>query len=183
MKTPYLINEKISWWDLIMKYTIRDAILGFASIVPSTIGIGLRTVLYRFFLKSTGKGLLIRSWVTIKFPERITIGEHVGISEYTLLDGDGGITIGDYVRIASHVSVIAFGHNFQDPHTPIKLQGKVSRGIVIEEDCWLGTGVRVLDGVTIGKGSVIGAGSVVTESIPPMSVAVGVPARVIKQRS
>jgi acetyltransferase-like isoleucine patch superfamily enzyme len=54
---------------------------------------------------------------------------------------------------------------------------------LIEDDCWLGSGVKVLDGVTIGKGSVIGAGSVVTKNIPPFSVAVGVPARVIKSRN
>jgi acetyltransferase-like isoleucine patch superfamily enzyme len=53
---------------------------------------------------------------------------------------------------------------------------------VIEDDCWLGDGVKVLDGVTIGRGSVIGAGAVVTKDIPPFSVAVGVPARVIKTR-
>jgi acetyltransferase-like isoleucine patch superfamily enzyme len=53
---------------------------------------------------------------------------------------------------------------------------------VIEDDCWLGDGVKVLDGVTIGRGSVIGAGAVVTKDIPPFSVAVGVPARVIKSR-
>lgn len=57
-----------------------------------------------------------------------------------------------------------------------------SKGIVIEDDCWLGTGVKILDGVTIGKGSVIGAGAVVTKNIPSYSVAVGVPAKVISKR-
>ena len=53
---------------------------------------------------------------------------------------------------------------------------------MIEDDCWLGHGVTVLDGVTIGKGSVIGAGAVVTKNIPPYSVALGVPAKVVKSR-
>uniref|UniRef100_A0ACD5GX85 DapH/DapD/GlmU-related protein n=1 Tax=Desertifilum tharense IPPAS B-1220 TaxID=1781255 RepID=A0ACD5GX85_9CYAN len=47
------------------------------------------------------------------------------------------------------------------------LQGATYKGITIEDDCWLGCGVKVLDGVTIGRGSVIGAGSVVTKNIPP----------------
>jgi acetyltransferase-like isoleucine patch superfamily enzyme len=68
---------------------------------------------------------------------------------------------------------------------PIKItaiKGVTRQGIVIEDDCWLGHGVTVLDGVTIGKGSVIGAGSVVNKDIPPYSVAVGAPVRVIKSR-
>ncbi|MCX7595635.1 MAG: acyltransferase, partial [Fischerella sp.] len=61
-------------------------------------------------------------------------------------------------------------------------QGVTCKGIIIEDDCWLGHGVTVLDGVTIGKGSVIGAGAVVTKDIPPYSVAVGIPAKVVKSR-
>jgi acetyltransferase-like isoleucine patch superfamily enzyme len=53
-------------------------------------------------------------------------------------------------------------------------------GIEIQDNCWIGTGVRILDGVSIGSGSVIGAGSVVTKDIPSNSIAVGVPAKVIK---
>ena len=55
-----------------------------------------------------------------------------------------------------------------------------SKPIVIEDDCWLGGGVIVLAGVTIGKGSVIGAGSIVTKDIPPYSVAVGNPCKVMR---
>ncbi|MEO1186848.1 MAG: DapH/DapD/GlmU-related protein, partial [Cyanobacteria bacterium J06636_27] len=54
--------------------------------------------------------------------------------------------------------------------------------IVIEDDCWLGHNVTVLDGVKIGKGSIIGAGSVVNQNIPPFSIAVGTPARIIRNR-
>ena len=53
---------------------------------------------------------------------------------------------------------------------------------MIEDDCWIGSGVRILDGVTIGHGSIVGAGAVVTKSIPPYSVAVGVPAKVMSKR-
>ena len=61
-------------------------------------------------------------------------------------------------------------------------QAESRLGIVIEDDVWVGAGVRVMDGVRIGRGSVIGAGAVVTKSIPPNSVAVGMPARVVGQR-
>lgn len=112
----------------------------------------------------------------------IKIGRNSSINPFCVLLGYGGITIGESVRIAAHTSIIAFNHNFGEVGDDIHRQGYNAKGVVIEDDVWIGTGVRVLDGVTIGKGSVIGAGSVVTKSVPPNSVAVGVPARVMKTR-
>ncbi|MGA7934418.1 MAG: acyltransferase [Kovacikia sp.] len=112
----------------------------------------------------------------------IEIDDRVFIGPYVCVAGPGKIKIGKDCLIASHSSMYANNHNFADPHLPINQQGLNWKGIVIEDDCWLGTGVRVLDGVTIGKGSVIGAGAVVTKSIPPYSIAVGVPAKVIDRR-
>ncbi|MEB3336520.1 MAG: DapH/DapD/GlmU-related protein [Leptolyngbyaceae bacterium] len=71
---------------------------------------------------------------------------------------------------------------FKSIDTPINEQGLIGLGVVIEDDCWLGCGAKVMDGITIGKGSVIGAGAVVTKSLPPYSIAVGVPARIIGKR-
>ncbi|MGH1395271.1 MAG: acyltransferase [Trichormus sp.] len=96
--------------------------------------------------------------------------------------GPGNIKIGKRCLIAGNTGIYANNHNFADLTLAIKDQDVSRQGIVIEDDCWLGHGVTVLDGVTIGKGSVIGAGAVVSKDIPPFSVAVGVPARVIKSR-
>jgi acetyltransferase-like isoleucine patch superfamily enzyme len=104
------------------------------------------------------------------------------LSPYVCIAGPGNIRIGKSCMIASHSGIYANNHIFSDLATDIAAQGVTRKGIVIEDDCWLGHAVTVLDGVTIGKGSVIGAGSVVTKDIPPYSVAVGVPAKVIKSR-
>ncbi|MBP5971897.1 acyltransferase [Brasilonema sp. CT11] len=112
----------------------------------------------------------------------IHIGEHTYIGPYVCMAGPGFIKIGKDCMIASHSSLYANNHIFADPNRRFREQGLSVKGIVIEDDCWLGSGVRVLDGVTIGRGSIIGAGSVVTKDIPPLSVAVGVPAQVIKKR-
>jgi acetyltransferase-like isoleucine patch superfamily enzyme len=110
----------------------------------------------------------------------IDIGARTYIGPYVCMAGPGDIQIGKDCLIASGSGIYANNHIFDDPTRPINQQGIVWKGIVIEDDCWLGSGVRVLDGVTIGHGSVIGAGAVVTKNIPPYSVAVGMPAKVIK---
>ncbi|MBD2242520.1 acyltransferase [Nostoc sp. FACHB-888] len=112
----------------------------------------------------------------------IDIGQDTFIGPNVCISGPGDIKIGKHCLIAAHTGIYANNHNFTDPTEPIKYQGITCEGIVIEDDCWLGHGVKVLDGVTIGRGSVIGAGAVVTKDIPPFSVAVGIPARVIKSR-
>ncbi len=112
----------------------------------------------------------------------IHIGEDTFIAPNVCIEGPGDIKIGKHCLIAAHSGIYANNHNFADPIEPIKYQGVTRKGIVIEDDCWLGHGVTVLDGVTIGKGSVIGAGAVVNRDIPPFSIAVGIPARIIKNR-
>ena len=113
---------------------------------------------------------------------RIKIGSNCLIKPFSWIHCLGGVIIGDYVIIAGGSAIIAQTHVYADLTTPIALQEECGEGITIEDDVWIGAGVKVLDGVTIGTGSVIGAGAVVTRDIPSYSVAVGVPAKVIKNR-
>lgn len=112
---------------------------------------------------------------------RIEIGQQTAIGSYTCLSGRH-ITIGKGCLIASHVGIFASSHVFTDPTCVIREQGQSYKGIVIEDDCWLNSGVKVLDGVTIGEGSLIGANAVVTKDIPAYSIATGVPAKVVRRR-
>lgn len=113
----------------------------------------------------------------------IEIGSNTKISPETIIQGPGkGVIIGKNALIAGHCLFISANHNFDRTDIPITEQKENSKGILIEDDVWIGAGCRILDGVTIGQGSVIGAGSVVNHSIPPYSIAVGVPAKVIKSR-
>lgn len=112
----------------------------------------------------------------------IKIGHHCSINPYAMLYGHGGLTIGNYVRIATQCVLIPSNHNFSDANIPIADQGITNKGIVIEDDVWLGSGVKVLDGVTISKGCIIGAGSVVTKSTVSNGIYAGVPAKLIKMR-
>jgi acetyltransferase-like isoleucine patch superfamily enzyme len=110
----------------------------------------------------------------------IRIGSHTFVGEATIMRGQGGITIGDHVLFGPRVQVLAVDHVFTDPTRPIMEQGITAVGIRIENGAWIGAGAIILDGVTIGEGSCIGAGAVVTRSVPPHSLAVGTPARVIR---
>ncbi|MDD3804519.1 MAG: acyltransferase [bacterium] len=112
----------------------------------------------------------------------IVIGKKSSVNDFGLIISKGDIRIGDCVRIGSHTLIISGNHNFENPDMTVLEQGTRGEGIVIEDDVWIGGGVKILDGVTIGKGSVIAAGAVVTSNIPPYSVAAGLPAKVIKKR-
>ncbi len=112
----------------------------------------------------------------------IQIDEHTHIGPYTCIGGPGNVKVGKHCLIAAHSGIIANNHIFSDPTEIIRKQGLTSQGVAIGDDCWLGYGVKVLDGVTIGEGSVIGAGAVVTKDLPPYSIAVGVPAKVVRSR-
>ena len=113
----------------------------------------------------------------------ILIGSNSSINPYTIVYGQGGTRIGNDVRIAAHCVIVPSNHVFIDRNTLIRNQGLSKKGIIIEDDCWLGAGVKVLDGVVVRKGSVIGANSVVTHETTEFGVYVGVPATKIKNRS
>ncbi|MDA3960262.1 MAG: acyltransferase [Planctomycetota bacterium] len=119
----------------------------------------------------------------------ISFGDDCSVQTGSVLVGyskadatEGRIRIGNQVRIAPGVMMIAADHVFDNPDVPIHGQGMRPGDIVIGDDVWIAGRVQVMAGVTIGTGSVIGAGAVVTRDIPPYSVAVGIPAVVVKQR-
>lgn len=110
----------------------------------------------------------------------ITIGKNCLIGEYSVIRGQGGVTIGDRVYTSPFTQIIAVNHVFDDPARPFVEQGITAEGIVIEDDVWLGASAVITDGVRIGKGAVVAAGAVVTKDVPPHTVVGGVPAKVIK---
>ncbi|MCP4028968.1 MAG: acyltransferase [Sphingomonas sp.] len=107
------------------------------------------------------------------------IGERTYIGPNAVIGLGGPVHIGTNVQIGSGFTVTAESHMADGDGS--FTSGHVSRrGIWIGNDCWLGNNVSILDGVKIGDGAVIGAGSIVTRSIPPRSVAYGVPAKVVR---
>lgn len=119
-----------------------------------------------------GKYVQIRpsSYYGGDYGKGLTIGNNSSIGPNAYVGCSGKITIGDNVMIGPKCSFFAENHNFSNKELTIKQQGVNQKGIILHDNCWIGSNVIVLDGVTIGEGSVIGAGSLVTKNIPAGSV-------------
>ncbi|MBO0949645.1 acyltransferase [Fibrella forsythiae] len=113
----------------------------------------------------------------------IRIGDRVGIGEFAYLGGAGGLTIGDDCIVGQYFSCHPENHLFGDLNVPIRLQGVERKPIIIGINCWIGSKVTVLGGVTIGDGCVVAAGAVVTQSFPANSLIGGVPAKLLRTRA
>lgn len=120
-----------------------------------------------------------------RYTPNLTIGKNVSFGCNCHVGCINTVEIGKYVLCGSNVLIIDHSHgkfDISDKDIPWVKRALYSKGaIVIEDNVWLCDNVSVLPNVRIGKGSVVGAGSVVTKDIPPYSLAVGNPAKVIKQ--
>lgn len=113
----------------------------------------------------------------------IKIGNNSAVGANSYLGGQGGIEIGNDVIMGPNVNIFSENHKYNNLDIPIRKQGETRKGVIINDNCWIGAGSIILDGVEIGEGCVVAAGSVVTKSIPPNSVVAGIPAKVIKRRT
>jgi len=112
----------------------------------------------------------------LRVGDKVVFGGHNTVNAY--LD----IEIGEDCILADRIYVCDFDHQYADPAVPIRKQGIVKSPVRIAPDCWIGEKATVLRGVTIGRGSVIGAQTVVNRDVPPLSVAVGNPVRIVGRR-
>lgn len=112
----------------------------------------------------------------------IVLEDGVNVSYQCTIFSASSVRIGADALIAAYCYVVGGGHEFGRPDLAVVHQPRPSRGIEIGRGAWLGAGAIVLDGVRIGHDAVIGAHAVVTEDVPPFAVAVGVPARVVRDR-
>ncbi len=118
-----------------------------------------------------GRGTMIRpsSYYGGDLGYGLTIGDNSSIGPHGYVGCSGSVIIGKNVMIGPKVSIFAENHIFRDIDQTIKSQGVRRKGIIIEDDCWIGSNVIILDGVRIGQGSVIAAGTIVTNDVPPYS--------------
>ncbi len=130
---------------------------------------------------TVGSRVKIRLGLDVCKPENITIGSDVSISSGCVFHAHAPIEIGDGTLIAANVMIITANHDISKKGLDAFYALKTG-AVKIGSECWLGVGVIVLPGVSVGDGSVVGAGSVVTKDLPPGMICVGVPAKPIKER-
>ncbi len=111
----------------------------------------------------------------------VRLGHRVAINNFSIINGTGGVDVGDDTLIGPGVRIISYQHQYAAGQA-IRLQPTIGKPIHIGRDCWIGANAIILAGVTIGDGVVIGAGAVVTCDIPANVIAVGVPARITRNR-
>jgi maltose O-acetyltransferase len=157
-------------------------IQGLLKYAPFNWIILVRRGLYAAFFAKAGTGLVIHDNVLIKYPDEITLGDHITINPGCILVGKGGLSIGSHAMIGAGTKIVTTSHVMTRTDIPMRLQGMTTMPVMIEDDVWFGFDVVVLAGAIIRKGCVIGAGSVVTGEIPAYSIAAGAPARVIGSR-
>lgn len=138
----------------------------------------VRNAFYRHILKvKLDKTSLIYWGARFFRPNGITIGDHTIVGDHAFLDGRNGLIVGSNVNIASEVRIWTEQHDITDAEFGIS-----GGPVFIENWVFIGSRVTILPGVRIGEGTVVGAGAVVARDLPSWSVAVGVPARVVKAR-
>ncbi|MBF0494297.1 MAG: acyltransferase [Candidatus Omnitrophica bacterium] len=121
------------------------------------------------------------TWLVGANDKKLSIGDDVVIGGYSIFNGGHGLSIGANCVIASFVYMNTSDHNFKKGEL-IRNQGYFGGPIHIGEDVWVGGHCFINKNVTVGKGAVLGAGAIVVKDIPEYKIAVGNPARVIKDR-
>lgn len=144
-----------------------------------SIGLKYRRFLAKHIIKKCGKEVNIERHS--HFGRNIVLGDYSGIGSRCHVPN--GVVIGSHVMMGPEVVFYVRNHLFSRLDVPMCQQGFGEvKPIVIEDDVWIGRRVIILPGVTIGRGSVIGAGAVVAKDIPPYSVVVGNPCKVVRNR-
>lgn len=138
----------------------------------------LRKALFKLQGMRIGHGSVLYGGLEIRTPKNIQIGQHCAIGHHCILDGRKGITIGNSVNFSTGVWIWTMEHDVQSPS--FRAEGAP---VVIEDYAWLGGRTIIMPGVTIGRGAVIASGAVVTKDVAPYTIAGGIPAKPIGQRT
>lgn len=168
------------WWALRAEWQVLA--LWFLALAPGGLGRRLRSACMPFFLQKLGSRTVIQAGLRITNPECVSIGSNCNLAQGVFITGGGGVEVGDWVGFGPDVKIWSVNHRFEDADRPWLLQGWEKKPVKIEDDVWLGAGVFVMPGVTIGKGAIISACAVVNKSVPPYSLFAGNPGRVVGWR-
>jgi len=133
---------------------------------------GLKVGLLRLFGAQLAAGVVIKPYVNIKYPWRLSIGAHTWVGEHVWIDSLDNVTIGAHCCLSQGAMLLCGSHNYTLPTFNL-----ITKPIVLEDGAWVGAQALVCPGVTMGSHAVLAAGSVATNDIPAYTVAQGNPAQ------
>jgi len=139
----------------------------------------LKNIYLRSQLKSCGDSVGFQFPIYIDQPEYVEIGNDVSFASFVHIWGNGGVKIGNRVMIGSHTAITSITHNYSETDMYSTV---IAKAVTISDGVWIGSHAIVMPGITIGEGAVVGAGCIVTKNVPPYTIAVGVPNRILKKR-
>jgi acetyltransferase-like isoleucine patch superfamily enzyme len=142
----------------------------------------LRYGFYRWMFRRMGGFSLIYPGVFLTHTYGISVGTGFSVNTGALMDGRGGITIGDHVMVGPYAVIASSSHDFRQREAPMSQRNHTLAPTTIGNDVWIGAHAFIAAGVCIGSGVVVGAGAVVTRDVPDDAIVGGVPARLIGRR-
>ncbi|TWT47802.1 WcaF family extracellular polysaccharide biosynthesis acetyltransferase [Botrimarina hoheduenensis] len=137
----------------------------------------LKPTVLRCFGAKIGQGVVIKPHVRIKYPWRLTIGDHCWIGQDVWIDNLADVTIGQNVCVSQGTYFCTGSHDHRRRSFDL-----ITRLIVIENGAWLGAKAILLGGVRVGTNAILSAGSVANRDVPPATIAAGNPAVVVRER-
>jgi acetyltransferase-like isoleucine patch superfamily enzyme len=146
----------------------------------SAVAVAMRYCALRALAKACGDNVFIDENVVFKNVENLSIGSNVSIHCFSYIECLGGVHIGNDVSIAHASSILSFEHGYDDAQRPIKYNAINPAPVFIDDDCWIGCGVRLLAGASIERRVVVAAGAVVKGRLAGGAIYGGVPARRLK---
>jgi putative colanic acid biosynthesis acetyltransferase WcaF len=145
-----------------------------SGLIPSS---SFRVRLLRLFGAKVGSGVVIKPGVRVKYPWRLTVGNHCWLGEDCWIDNLADIRLGNNVCVSQGVYFCTGNHDWTDPAF-----GLIVKSIVMHDGSWAGAKAVLVPGVTVGECAIAAAGSVVMKDIPPFEIHAGNPAIFVKER-
>jgi putative colanic acid biosynthesis acetyltransferase WcaF len=136
-----------------------------------------RRLLLRLFGARIGKGVVVKQGVRVKFPWRISVGDHTWIGEDVWIDNLALVTIGADCCLSQGAYLCTGSHDWSRSSFDL-----ITKPIVIGDGAWIAARAVVGPGVEVGEGAVLGLGSTATQDLAPWQVHIGVPARPVAER-
>jgi acetyltransferase-like isoleucine patch superfamily enzyme len=155
--------------------------LDFFRYVPTKLGIAIRYMFVARLAHTCGDNVAIFEGVHLFSIGNMQLGNNLSIHQMCYIDATGGLTIGSDVAIAHSTTIMTTDHDYSNPSVTTRDAEGFTGPVQIEDDVWVGAGVRILSRVKIHAHSVVAAGAVVTRDVPENSIVAGVPARRLKK--